>query len=50
MRIALDPQMLPVSEREGVKPGGEQARESGTRTLAAIRELVATHFPDDTTP
>src|ERR687890_436917 len=28
----------------------EQARESGTRMLAAIRELVAKHFPDGTTP
>ncbi len=28
---------------------GDQARESGTRMLAAIRELVAKHFPDAAT-
>jgi myo-inositol catabolism protein IolH len=28
----------------------DQARESGIRMLAAIRELVGKHFPDDTTP
>ena len=28
----------------------DQARESGTRMLAAIRELVTKHFPDGTTP
>jgi myo-inositol catabolism protein IolH len=28
----------------------DQARESGIRMLAAIRELVTKHFPDGTTP
>ena len=28
----------------------DQAVASGTRMLAAIRELVTKHFPDDTTP
>ena len=28
----------------------DEARESGTRMLAAIRELVTKHFPDDTAP
>jgi hypothetical protein len=38
MRIARDPQMLRV----------DHARESGSRMLAAIRELVGKHFSDST--
>jgi hypothetical protein len=38
MKIARDPQMLRV----------DHARESGSRMLAAIRELVGKHFSDST--